>query len=210
MFKNCSFSDDNRTDQQCQQDEKDKDINNGPSSSSSSLQTRNSKRREQAQAQAQALRFRIYRIYRMPPNAISSLTSLVVNKLQVADLRYNIKWAYGPFVDELPTRLGQSGALDAATRSLLMLSGGSGGHVHSRGSSSVLEYNQALRAIRLAIADPAEAYSLNTLCAIYFLWLHQVCWTCRGVSGCSLTVWKSASGTSQARVRSTLLRLRTS
>ena len=152
------------------------------------------------------------RIYRMPPNAVSSLTSFVIKKLQVDDLRYNIKWAYGPFVDEIPTRLGQSSALDAACRSLFMLSGSSGGYHDPQGSVSLPGYSQALRAIRLAIADRAQAYSLNTLCAIYFVWLLQV-WRLvhNGLFVCLLVpallssdCSRSASGMSRARVRSML------
>lgn len=105
----------------------------------------------------------------MPCNALSSLTALVVNRLQVKDLRHNLKWAYGPFLDDIPVRLGRNNALDTATRALFMAASG------ELSNESLLNYTRALQATRMAILESKEALTADTMCAIYFLWLLQVC-----------------------------------
>lgn len=106
-------------------------------------------------------------IYGMPNNAISYLTTLVISRLEIKDLRHDFKWAYGPFLNDIPARLGRNNALDTATRALFTPTFG-----HSS-KSSLLNYTQALRATRLAVQESDEAFTADTMCAIYFLWLFQ-------------------------------------
>ena len=51
----------------------------------------------------------------MPSNETTLLLQALVGKLRASDdLRYHISWAYGPFLNEVPRRIGTNVALDAA------------------------------------------------------------------------------------------------
>jgi hypothetical protein len=102
------------------------------------------------------------------------MTALMVNKLSTKDLRYDVGWAFGPFVGEIPKRLGRSVALDAAARTFV-LSLPPSPHARKHPESSILEnFTVALKATRLALAHPVESKSMNTLCAAYLLMICQV------------------------------------
>ena len=113
-------------------------------------------------------------IQKIPPNALESLTALMVSKISVKDPRYDVGWAYGPFLNGVPKRLGHSVALDAATEAFV-LSLPPISHHRKQPDSSVLEsYIVALEATRTALADPVQAKTVDTLCAAYFLLVCQV------------------------------------
>ena len=109
------------------------------------------------------------------PNRQDSMTALMVNKLSVKDLRYDVGWAFGPFIAEIPRRLGRSAALDFAARTfVLSLPPSPCTRRHPR--SDVLEnFAAALKATRLALTHPVESKSIHTLCAAYMLMICQVC-----------------------------------
>ena len=98
----------------------------------------------------------------------------LINKLQTRHLKFEINWAHGGFMDEIPRRLSQSQALAAATEAfLLAVPCADVSHTLSR--RRLRSYTLALQTTRLALSHPSEAYSLNTLCAVYLLWICQVC-----------------------------------
>ena len=110
------------------------------------------------------------------PNRHETMTALMVNKLSVKDLRYDVGWAFGPFVGEIPKRLGRSVALDAAARTFV-LSLPPSPCARKQPESSILEnFTVALKATRLALAHPVESRSIDTLCAAYLLMICQVRW----------------------------------
>jgi len=113
-------------------------------------------------------------IQQMPSNALESFTALLVSKVSVKDPRYDVGWAYGPFLSGVPKRLGHSVALDAATEAFV-LSLPPVSHHRKQPDSSVLEsYIVALEATRIALADPVQSKRVDTLCAAYFLLVCQV------------------------------------
>lgn len=113
-------------------------------------------------------------MYSLSPNSNDSLVALMINKLATKDLRYDIEWAYGSFMSDVPKRLGHSTALDAATKALTLALPPSP-QARRHASVDVLHsYTVALKATRLALADRVQARSTNTMCAVYFLLLCQV------------------------------------
>lgn len=105
----------------------------------------------------------------IPANSQDSMTALMVNKFSIKDLRYDVGWAFGPFIHEIPKRVGHSVALDFAARTFA-LSLPPSPHTRRHPGSDVLEnFSAALKATRLALADPVESKSINTLCAAYLL-----------------------------------------
>jgi hypothetical protein len=109
------------------------------------------------------------------PNVQESTTALMVHKLSIKDLRYDVGWAFGPFISDIPKRLGRSVALDTATQAFV-LSLPPSPHARRHPESDALEsFTAALKATRLALAHPTELKSINTLCATYLLLICQVC-----------------------------------
>ena len=130
-------------------------------------------------------------IQQMPPNPLESLTALMVNKISVKDPRYDVGWvsnichffyyytknilqAYGPFLTGVPKRLGHSVALDAATEAFVLSLPLTSHHRKHPDSSALQSYIVALEATRIALADPVQSKSIDTLCAAYFLLICQV------------------------------------
>jgi hypothetical protein len=111
-------------------------------------------------------------ISQMPSSASTTVSMSLVNKLETRHLRSEINWTLG-FMDNLPRRVGHSEALAAATEAFMLA-------IPCRDVSYTLSqrrlrsYTAALTATRLALLTPVEAYSLNTLCSVYLLWICQV------------------------------------
>lgn len=101
-------------------------------------------------------------------------SKLIVSNLRTQNLRYDINWAHGPFLDELPKRIQHSEALTAATAAF-MLAVPRSEVPFDLSRQRLRSYSAAMKATRLALLNPTEAYSLNTMCAVYFLWVVQVC-----------------------------------
>jgi len=91
-----------------------------------------------------------------------------------SDLRYNLTWAYGGFIQDVPRRLGKNAALDAAATSLAL------SHVrYSTGRrdaapEELKAYINALKVLRNCLDDPVVARDANTLCAVMLLLFCQV------------------------------------
>jgi hypothetical protein len=127
-------------------------------------------------------------IQQMPPNALESLTALMVSKISVKDPRYDVGWAYGPFLAGVPKRLGHSVALDAATEAFVLSLPPTTHHRKHPDPSVLQSYIVALEATRIALADPVQRRNVDTLCAAYFL---LVCQDRIGVPG---DIWVHAVG----------------
>jgi hypothetical protein len=118
-------------------------------------------------AQAQVLK-------EISPNVQESNTALIVHKLSIKDLRYDISWAFGPFLSDIPKRLGRSVALETATQAFV-LSLPPSPHSRRHPETDALEsFTAALKATRLALAHPTDSRSMDTLCATYLLLICQV------------------------------------
>lgn len=91
-----------------------------------------------------------------------------------SDLRYNLTWAFGTFIQEVPRRLGENAALDAAATSLAL------SHVrYSTGRrdpapEEIKAHINALSVLRKCLNDPVVARDANTLCAVMLLLFAQV------------------------------------
>jgi hypothetical protein len=109
----------------------------------------------------------------MPSSPPMTVGMSLVNKLQTRRLKFEINWASGSFMDEIPRRLSHSQALAAATEAfMLALPCAEVSHTLSR--RRLRSYTTALHATRIALSHPVGALSLNTLCAVYLLWICQV------------------------------------
>ena len=97
----------------------------------------------------------------------------LINKLQNRQSKFEINWAHGSFMDEIPRRTSHSVALAAATEAF-MLALPCAETSHTLSQRRLRSYTAALGATRLALLHPTEAYTLNTLCAVYLLWICQV------------------------------------
>lgn len=110
-----------------------------------------------------------------PSRPLSSLAAracgAIVSVLQISDPRYDLL-AFGPFIDEIPSRLGTHAALDASADALA--SAFSCVHTKRITPQSLAKYARALRSVQDSLQSPGTAYSEQTLCAIYFIMLCQV------------------------------------
>lgn len=89
------------------------------------------------------------------------------------DLRYNLGWAYGFYLYDIPQRLGTNKALDASVEAMVT--------AHSsfclKGFVSVetlVKYSRALSVLRTYLDDPVKAHSSDTLGAVALLLTCQV------------------------------------
>lgn len=113
-------------------------------------------------------------ISQMPSSTSMAVSLSLVSKLETRHLRFEMNWAHGSFMDDIPERLDHSKALATATEAfMLAIPCAEVSHTLSR--DRLRAYTAALTATRLALLHPVEAYSSNTLCAVYLLWVCQVC-----------------------------------
>lgn len=112
-------------------------------------------------------------ILQMPSNALMKLSASLVDRLQFGNPGSGINWSSGTFIHELPKRLEHSDALVAATHAFI-LSCPCVGVTYSLSQQRLRSYVSALKATRLALTHSEEACSLDTMCAIYLLWVCQV------------------------------------
>ena len=119
----------------------------------------------------------VRRISRGPSNSQTILAMTLIDKVHLtkdSDLRYNLTWAFGNFIQEVPRRLGKNAALDAAATSLAL------SHVrYSTGRrdaapEELKAYINALKVLRNCLDDPEVARDVNTLCAVMLLLFAQV------------------------------------
>jgi hypothetical protein len=119
----------------------------------------------------------VRQICRSPSNSQTVLTMALIDKVHLtkdSDLRYNLTWAFGNFIQDVPRRLGKNAALDAAATSLALT------HVRfSTGRKDAVPeelkaYINSLSVLRDCLNDPVIARDANTLCAVMLLLFCQV------------------------------------
>ena len=101
----------------------------------------------------------------------SAICSQLVELIKISDIRFDIG-IMGVCWDAIPARLGSSAALDTAT--LAFIHGQYNVHRGMISRESIVAYGTAMRALRVALSDPAQLYNGNTMCAIYLIYLSQV------------------------------------
>lgn len=115
-------------------------------------------------------------LFRVPSNESTMLAQELMGSLVTFDLRYNLSWVYGGFIDSIPERIGVSRALDAAVAALLA------SHTNlitARGKEvvvsieSLTKYSQAVKTLRVTLDDPITACTTETLCAVTLLLICQ-------------------------------------
>lgn len=112
-------------------------------------------------------------ILQMPSNALTKLSASLVDRLQFGNPGSGINWSSGTFIYDLPKRLEHSDALVAATHAFI-LSCPCVDATYSLSQQRLRSYVSALKSTRLALTNTEEACSLDTMCAIYLLWVCQV------------------------------------
>lgn len=112
-------------------------------------------------------------ISQMPRSTSMAVGMSLVSKLKTRHQRFEINWAHGSFMDDIPKRLDHSKALATATEAF-MLAIPCAEVSHTLMRERLRAYTAALTATRLALLHPVEAYASNTLCAVYLLWVCQV------------------------------------
>ncbi|KAE8553763.1 hypothetical protein TMatcc_006783 [Talaromyces marneffei ATCC 18224] len=111
---------------------------------------------------------------RLPPsNKTTILTSQFIQAIKLTtNLKYNLAWAYGFFLFEIPRRMNENEALDTAVNALICahsnFCAGSGVSVKTLSS-----YSRALRSLRNCLDDREKASTSETLCAVMLLLICQ-------------------------------------
>lgn len=106
-----------------------------------------------------------------PSNETTSIASAFVFTLEVKDLRYDLS-CYGAFLEDIPKRLGSNIALDASVN--VLSSAFSSLYTHQQSLITLSKYVNALKALRICLDDPLQAWTADTLCAVYLLLICQV------------------------------------
>lgn len=121
-----------------------------------------------------------------PTSDIFSLTSRFIHTIQrTTDLRYNLWWTFGTFLEDVPRRLGANEALDRSVEALAAAHAGFCGLSRTGATVEALtKYSQALRTLRVYLDDRVHAQTSNTLCAVMILLICQLflgqsnqCWS---------------------------------
>ena len=113
---------------------------------------------------------------RTPVNAVSRLSSAFIGSVSpTIDIKYQLLWNFGPYLVEVPRRLGFNPALDAASDALVAAHTNFCSHGRFAPQYGLmLKYSRALSALRGALNDPDTAQTPETLCAIMILMIVQV------------------------------------
>jgi len=91
-----------------------------------------------------------------------------------SDLRYNLTWAFGGYLLEVPKRLGVNPALDAAASALVASHRRFNSGFKVASVDELTKYQFALSQLRSSLNDPDIASDANTLCAVMLLMICQV------------------------------------
>lgn len=114
-------------------------------------------------------------IFVSPHSATDFLVASMIETMKPSvDLKFNLAWSFGPFLEYVPQRLGKSAALDAAAK--VVIAAHSSHCVNRRRvlPDVLAHYSRALVQLRLALDDIATAQSPETLCAIMLPLICQV------------------------------------
>lgn len=110
-----------------------------------------------------------------PTNSVTLLAQAFVSTIRLTtDLKYNLAWSYGGYLEEVPQRLGSNEALDAAADAVVSAHLSFCAH-RVTSVNALNKYSRALRKLRICLDDPTESCTANTLCAVALLLVCQVC-----------------------------------
>jgi hypothetical protein len=115
-------------------------------------------------------------------NSLTRLSSALIAGISPEiDVRVQLIWNFGPFLEDIPCRLGANESLDAAVE--VLLTAHMGFRTPQRQSTELClgKYSRALKALRYCLADPEKAQSSETLCSTMLLLIYEV-----GITGISL------------------------
>ncbi|KAK0609448.1 hypothetical protein B0T14DRAFT_608213 [Immersiella caudata] len=131
---------------------------------------------ESAQSCANKSALALSPISPLPSNQHTQDLSNLISALQVTDVRFDLR-IFGPFVPDIPRRLGRSQALDASVHALVVAFPS----VHTRQFTPEMykSYGEAIRHLRTALADSSAVSLPETLCAVYLVMICQG-WIGRG------------------------------
>ena len=82
--------------------------------------------------------------------------------------------AFGPFIREVPSRIGHNAALDAAAACLVHAHTSMIHHKNANELVNVERYTRAVSTLQRCLDDPGQMNSPNTLCAAVLLGLVEV------------------------------------
>lgn len=107
----------------------------------------------------------------LPSNESSLLAQALVSQLTLKDLRYSITQVWGPFIADLPCRMGSNEALDSASATILGLHDTESRCVRDGPTFQpiIQQYIRAVKAARVILDDPTRAHEAETLCAVFLL-----------------------------------------
>ena len=114
-----------------------------------------------------------------PSSNLSNSTTRLVSAFVVgidpsADIRFQLAWNFGVFIEDVPRRLGANEALDAASDAIVTAyTRYRAGYVHNH-PVVLLKHSRALAALGRGLDTPAVAHSSETLCAMMLLMTCQV------------------------------------
>lgn len=109
-----------------------------------------------------------------PTSELTRLTAAYVRGVDPhADISVHLPWNFGPFLEDVPQRLGANEALDAAADALLASYACLRSRQHISTSRPTLQkYSKALHALAATLSKPA-ASSTETLCAVNMLMIFE-------------------------------------
>lgn len=117
----------------------------------------------------------LFQLPRNPSNSMTRMASALISRMDIyGDVRFNLLGTFGGYLARIPSRLGVSLALDAATDALIA--------AHTLycvpSPDNQVQYlkksSHAMRAVRSDLNDPIKARSSELLCAIMVLMIVQV------------------------------------
>lgn len=93
----------------------------------------------------------------------------------LVDIRVQLLWNFGDFLEHIPCRLGTNAALDAASDALVAAHKRfCAGHRHPD-PKLLAKHSRALHVLRHDLNDTVKAHASETLCAIMLLMITEVC-----------------------------------
>jgi hypothetical protein len=113
-------------------------------------------------------------LFACPSNDLTSLAHAFVYTMKAStDLKYNLSWAYGGFLEDVPRRLGTNEALDTSADALVTAHSSFCAH-RTVSVAALTKYSRALNMLRIYLDDPVKACTSDTLCAVALLLICQV------------------------------------
>ncbi|KAG9232673.1 hypothetical protein BJ875DRAFT_72373 [Amylocarpus encephaloides] len=129
----------------------------------------------------------VIQVYRIPKSELTLLaTSFIQTISPTTDIRYNLAWTYGIFLEEIPRRLGKNEALDTSIAALVS-SHSSFCAGQKISVDALMKYSHALKALRNCLDDRSKAHESETLCSVMILMI------CQSFIGIDNGVWTGHS-----------------